>query len=83
MHEDVDRISTLVHEAIETWLSDNGGGLVTAFALSAEYIDSDGDRCWALVTADGQSASQTLGLLRWHTMDVERQCLDQLRDADE
>lgn len=76
-------VAEAITKAIADWLASDGGGFVTAFACSIEYLDADGDRCWATVTADNQSPSQTLGLLRWHTLDVEQQCLgflDESRD---
>lgn len=77
-------ISDAINDAITTWLADNrGGGIVTAFTLCAEYIDADGDRSWATAHHEQQTPSHTLGLLRWHTINVEQQCAGYMYTDDE
>ena len=78
-----DELSDVIAEAMAVWLADNGGGMVTSFAYAVEYLDADGDRCWAVAHADSQSPSQTLGLLRWHTLAIEEQCRELMGDEDE
>lgn len=52
-----------VLDAMNAYL--DGGGMVTAFHLIAEYIDTDGDESWMSAVADGQGQSRTLGLISW------------------
>ena len=76
-------ITDAITEAIAGFLAEHGGGIVTSFACAAEYIDSDGDRCWITAHGEGQSPSQTLGLLRWHTINAETQCAEMMFEGDE
>lgn len=64
-------ISKMIEERLNQWLQEFGGGFVTAFTACVEYVDSDGDHCWASAEPPGQTPSQTMGLLRWHTMASE------------
>lgn len=80
MNED---LAERVTEAIAEWLAVNGGGFGTAFSLCAELIDGDGDRAWATAHHDNQTPSHTLGLLRWHTMNAEQQCVEMMFHEDE
>lgn len=72
-----------VNNALGEWLAANGGGMVTAFALCAELIDADGDRAWVTAHMDGQTPSHTIGLLRWHTLNAEQQCVEIMFEVDE
>lgn len=75
MTEDNDA-SNIITNALTDWLATRGGGIVTSFAICAEYVDSDGDRSWLTAHHDSQTPSQTLGLLRWHTLNAEQQCVE-------
>lgn len=49
----------------------DGGGIVTAFVVIAEYVDADGDVClWADSMRD-QRSNRSMGLLEWG-LTVER-----------
>lgn len=78
-----DDASDRITNALTEWLADQGGGIVTSFAICAEYVDSDGDRSWLTAHHDGQTPSQTLGLLRWHTLNAEQQCVELMFAEDE
>lgn len=81
--EDGNDIAEAITNAVGEWLASQGGGFITAFAASVEYVDTDGDRCWAVAHHDNQSPSQTLGLLRWHTIAIEQQSIAAMLDDDE
>jgi hypothetical protein len=83
MGEAADSASAAIGTALGEWLALNGGGMVTSFAACVEYMDNDGNRCWATAHHDNQSPSATLGLLRWHTLNVEQQCTGFMVDEDE
>lgn len=70
-----DDAAEAISNALAEWLASNGGGFVTGFAACFEYVDADGDRAWAVAHHDTQTPAHTLGLLRWHTMNVEQQCI--------
>ena len=76
-----DQVAGVVSQA--EWLASNGGGMVTGFALCVDFIDEDGDRGWATAHSDGQAPAHTLGLLRFHTIDAERQVRDYFHRNDE
>ena len=81
-----DDMADTVTTAVQRYLVDNGGGIVTGLACVVTYIDQDRDRAWATVQADGQMAEQTLGMLRFYTIAVERDVaayFDGLDDEDE
>lgn len=75
-----DQVAGVVAQALSEWLASNGGGMVTGFAICVDFIDEDGDRGWATAHAENQPPATTLGLLRFHTIDAERQVLDYLAD---
>jgi hypothetical protein len=55
-----------VQDAIAAHLAETGdGGMVTAFHLAVEFVDSAGDDAWLYVTAPRQRMSHTLGLIEW------------------
>lgn len=80
---DSDDIAARLSETLATWLAEQGGGFVSSFTMCAEYVDSDGDRSWLTAHHDGQTPSQTLGLLRWHTLNAEHQCVGLMFAEDE
>lgn len=82
MSELADNLQEHLGKAIDEWMATNGGGMVTAYAAAVTYYDSEGDTCWATAFADGQTPSQTLGLLRWHTLSVEHDVMSYFRDED-
>lgn len=53
MTEDNDA-SNIITNALTDWLATRGGGIVTSFAICAEYVDSDGDRSWLTLNAEKQ-----------------------------
>lgn len=75
-----EQIATVVSAALGEWMASNGGGFVTAFALVVDYVDEDGDRGWATAHAENQMPATTLGMLRFHTLNVEQQVLDYFSD---
>jgi hypothetical protein len=70
--EDADNLAAVVRDAVDNWLAANGGGMVTAYAMAVNYYDSEGEQSWATAHNDEQTPAHTLGLLRWHTLAVER-----------
>ena len=67
-------LSEMLSKAASEWLAEHGGGYITGMAAAVEYIDEDGSRCCVTAHTSDQSVAHTLGLLRWHTLNVERQC---------
>ncbi len=84
MSETADGIAENIQAAIDKYLAENGGGMVTGWTCAVDYFDSDGERSWALATFDSQTPSQTLGMLRWHTLNAEHDINAYFdREADE
>ncbi len=71
-----DDLADRIADCLGDWLADCGGGMLTSFAFCMEYVDSDGDRAWGVAHNDGQTPAHTLGLLRWHTLNVEQQSIE-------
>lgn len=46
-------------------LAEDGGGIVTAYHVIAEYIDDDGEHGWLYVTPEDQRQCTTMGLIDW------------------
>lgn len=65
-----------LNRAIETALGELGGGFPQGFSGTIDYIDSDGGRRWATVHAEDQKPATSLGLLRFATLIVERQIIN-------
>lgn len=64
-------------------LAEEGGGIVTAFHLTVEYVNAGGADDWLYVNASDQRQSRTLGLLCWSLGVVkhdQQRYLDQLDD---
>lgn len=72
MGESADALADVAREAVDQWLAQQGGGMVTAYAMAVNYYDAEGKQCWATAHADRQTLAHTLGLLRWHTLAIER-----------
>ncbi|HET7327860.1 MAG TPA: hypothetical protein VFJ14_11320 [Nocardioidaceae bacterium] len=60
-----DDLQARVQSAIEEYLAENGGGFVTSWHFIADFIDSDGEQSWLHHTAEDQTMSTTMGLIRW------------------
>lgn len=75
-----DTIDHAVGTALADWLSQHGGGFVTGWALAVEFVDNDGDRGWVVAQDEAQTPAHTLGLLRFHTLSVEGDVADYLKD---
>ena len=58
-------VTARVSQALEEYLVENGGGMVTAFHIVADYIDADGQHSWIYATAADQRQLTTLGLIEW------------------
>lgn len=71
-----------VQDAISDVLAQEGG-MLTGFVLSVDYLDADGEQGWQYAQAEDQSATSTLGMLRWYTLHVEDICLRSMRDDDD
>ena len=72
-------LSDKVNALIAEHLAQEGGGIVLAFHLTAEYIDSEGDESWLYANAPDQRISRTMGLLEWAkgvTLNDQRRYLD-------
>lgn len=54
-----------VRDLITDHLAADGGGIVTGYCLTVEYVDSDGDDAWMQVVAPDQRLSRTMGLIEF------------------
>ena len=79
---DADLLADRIRDTVDQWLADNGGGMVSGYVTVINYYDAEGAPCWATAHADRQTPATTLGLLRFHTIAVERQ-LERYLDDDE
>lgn len=68
-----DALARAIETAIQNVLTERGGGMLTGYTGVINYMDADGERAWATVHLDGQAPWQTLGLLRYQTLVVERE----------
>lgn len=57
-----DNLRDDIDETIGKWLANNGGGMLTGFAIVVNYFDSDGDQAWATATSQDQSPSHTMAV---------------------
>lgn len=73
MSERADALAEVIEKAVGEWLAEHGGGFLTGFALSVEYVDEDGDNSWATGHGPRQTFGQTLGMLEWHRVQVDAQ----------
>jgi hypothetical protein len=83
MSESGDRLQVIADNALGEFATETGGGIVTGYTMIVDYMDSNGDRCWATAHAENQKPATTLGLLRWATLAVENQVLRYMNDCDE
>lgn len=58
-------LAALLEEALEKYLGQSGGGMVTSFAFIADIIDADGEERWLWATLPGQKTITTAGLVEW------------------
>ena len=54
-----------VEKAVEEWLRDTGGGMLTGSVLQVEFVDAQGDQMQAWSVSDQQSMTKTIGLVEW------------------
>jgi hypothetical protein len=60
-----DNLAPRIQHELDSYLGENGGGMVTSFYFVAEFIDPDGDQSWVYCTAPDQRMNATFGLLKW------------------
>ena len=78
-------LSDQIHSALNDHLADEGGGMVTAFHLIAEYVDDQGEHCWMYTTAEDQRQSVTMGLIAYAqgvAQHEQQAYLDRISDDD-
>lgn len=54
-----------VERAVEEWLKDSGGGMLTGSVLQVEFVDAAGDQMQAWSVSPQQSMTKTMGLVEW------------------
>lgn len=68
-----DKLAVRVHDTITALMVEYGGGMVTGFELCVNFMGPDGETGWATAHAANQGLSDTLGLIDFHKVIVERQ----------
>lgn len=65
-------LTSKIDSAVAEWAQQRGC-MVTAYAGLFQYMQPDGTRAWARVSADEQTHTTTLGILRFHTLTIEHE----------
>ncbi len=66
-------LSARIQAVIETYMAENGGGMLTNFILMASYIDADGARAWMMRVPQQQGLFDTLGLVEWTAVSIRNE----------
>ena len=73
--------------ALEEYIAECGGGMVTGFLCVVDYIDAEGDPSLIVATMDGQRTILSLGMVEyareWFADDARYQIANCVRDEDD
>lgn len=58
-------LQACLDKAVEEWLQEAGGGMVTGSVMIVDFVDAGGDQMWAYSVSRDQHMSKTMGLVEW------------------